>query len=795
MFLNKAKNLQYIKDCNLKNLKVPKFFFFKVKDWEKNKKNICQYVNESLNDKICIRSSFILEDHQNYSLAGKFDSFIKVKNSKKNINFFTKDLINQYKKFTSKKKYYLNSHVIIQEFVKDSICSGVVTNYSISDGAPYYTINYDDTSNSTSSVTSGSKDSFRVLYVSRGNLRKLRSKKFLFLIRAVQQIENKYKDQSLDIEFAIDKKLNVNILQARPISKKIKWKKINKEKINTFLKYSEKKYKKINKKNFKYGKKGVFGLMPDWNPAEIIGFHPHLFSYSLYKYLVTNDAWAKAREEMGYKNILNYPLMYSFSGKPYIDTRLSFNSLLPKNINNNLGRKITTYWTNSLIKKPYYHDKIEFEITENCFHFKLTKVIKKNYSFLSQKEKIFFLESLRTLTNNIVSNYFRDFESYSKKIIFLEKMRINNISRYLNSKNDEIFYSRKIMDLCRENGIIPFAKFARNAFIAKKILISFVELNILKKNTYAKILKKLKTISHDYINDKKNLSLKKINKEFFIKKYFHLRPGSYDILSERYNSKLLKNELKDNEIKKILNLDLKNINNLLSKKEIISIDKILKKNHFSINCKSLINYCINSMKLRENSKFLFTRSLSDSIELIKIWSKKNNADSFIQDLSLKNIFKTSKLRTKKLKRSEIYKKYYKNNKLREYYKLIKLPYLIVSKDDFYVSSVLLSKPNYITEKIIDGDLIKLDNQSDKINLKGKIIAIENADPGYDWIFSHKIKGLITKFGGVNSHMSIRCEELNVPAIIGFGEDNFSKINNGDKININCKLEKVNFENL
>ena len=104
MFLNKAKNLQYIKDCNIKNLKVPKFSFFKVKDWEKNKNIICQDINKSLNNRICIRSSFILEDHQKYSLAGKFDSFIKVENTKKNINFFTKDLINQYKKFTSKKK-------------------------------------------------------------------------------------------------------------------------------------------------------------------------------------------------------------------------------------------------------------------------------------------------------------------------------------------------------------------------------------------------------------------------------------------------------------------------------------------------------------------------------------------------------------------------------------------------------------------------------------------------------------------------------------------------------------------
>ena len=794
MFLNKAKNLQYIKDCNIKNLKVPKFSFFKVKDWEKNKNIICQDVNQSLNNKICIRSSFILEDHQKYSLAGKFDSFIEVENTKKNIIFFTKDLINQYKKFTSKKKYYLNSHIIIQEFVKNSICSGVVTNYSISDGAPYYTINYDDTSNSTSSVTSGTKDSFRVLYVSRDNLKKLRSKKFLFLINAVKQLENKYKNQSLDIEFAIDKKLNVNILQVRPISKKIKWKVVNKKKVNTFLHYSEKKYKKINKKNFRYGKKGVFGLMPDWNPAEIIGFHPHLFSYSLYKYLVTDNAWAKAREEMGYKNISNYPLMYSFSGKPYIDTRLSFNSLLPKNLSRNLGNKITTYWTDSLIKKPYFHDKIEFEITENCYHFKLDSVLKK-YFFLNKKEKMFFSNSLKYLTNKIISNYNKDFKLYSEKIKYLEKMRVQYISKYLNSHKQEIFYSKKIMNLCRENGVIPFAKFARNAFIAKKILISFVELNILTKKTYAKILTKLKTISHDYINDKKNLKLKKIDKNLFIRKYFHLRPGSYDILSKRYNSKLLKNELNYTEIEKILNLDLKNVNKILSKKEFNNIDKILKENHFTLNCEDLINYCINSMKLRENSKFIFTRSLSDSIELIKIWSKKNYSDDFIQDLSLKNIFNISKIRKSKSRRSTIYKKFSKNIQLREYYKLIKLPYLIVSNNDFYVSSVLLSKPNYITEKIIDGELIKLDNQSKKINLKGKVVAIENADPGYDWIFSHKIKALVTKFGGINSHMSIRCEELNIPAIIGFGEDNFSKINSRDRININCKLEKVNFEKL
>jgi hypothetical protein len=54
-------------------------------------------------------------------------------------------------------------------------------------------------------------------------------------------------------------------------------------------------------------------------------------------------------------------------------------------------------------------------------------------------------------------------------------------------------------------------------------------------------------------------------------------------------------------------------------------------------------------------------------------------------------------------------------------------------------------------------------------LMGNILMIPSADPGYDWIFSHKISGFITMYGGVNSHMSIRAQELGIPAVIGAGE--------------------------
>ena len=57
------------------------------------------------------------------------------------------------------------------------------------------------------------------------------------------------------------------------------------------------------------------------------------------------------------------------------------------------------------------------------------------------------------------------------------------------------------------------------------------------------------------------------------------------------------------------------------------------------------------------------------------------------------------------------------------------------------------------------------------------------------IFGYKIKGLITKYGGFNSHMSIRCSELNIPAMIGVGENNYKKIVNSKNVYFDCKNKK------
>ena len=111
-------------------------------------------------------------------------------------------------------------------------------------------------------------------------------------------------------------------------------------------------------------------------------------------------------------------------------------------------------------------------------------------------------------------------------------------------------------------------------------------------------------------------------------------------------------------------------------------------------------------------------------------------------------------------------------------KAIKLPDVICDKNDVEFHYETNTKANFITEIKVIGKLKTLTNKSianKKIKLDDHIIFIENADPGYDFIFSYKIKGLVTKYGGANSHMAIRCAELNLPSLIGVGERNFNKM--------------------
>ena len=75
-------------------------------------------------------------------------------------------------------------------------------------------------------------------------------------------------------------------------------------------------------------------------------------------------------------------------------------------------------------------------------------------------------------------------------------------------------------------------------------------------------------------------------------------------------------------------------------------------------------------------------------------------------------------------------------------------------------------------------------------MRGAIVCIASADPGYDWLFSHSIGGLVTAWGGVNSHMAIRAGELGLPAVLGAGEALYQRWSTAKRVHLDCAGRRV-----
>tara|TARA_B100000886_G_scaffold144974_1_gene98589 strand:+ start:21342 stop:23705 length:2364 start_codon:yes stop_codon:yes gene_type:complete len=760
-----------------KNLKfnIPRTYSFSLREWHDNKKKIISNIQTKFkrNRFIAIRSSSKSEDNLKSSNAGKFLSFLNVSiKDKKKIAEKIKKVIKSYENSKN-----LNDQVFIQEMIRGVSISGVVFTKDIETGLNYYVVNYDDITGKTDTVTSGSGvHSNRTLFIFRRYNKNIKSPRFKKLIECVVNLEKVIDNSQIDLEFAITRRLKPYLFQVRPISTTKKWKFISIEKHQTHLLRAEKKLSKIFKSSKGVlGKSTVLGQMPDWNPAEMIGKFPSVLSFSLYKKLITNNIWARARSKMNYRDMSTNKLMYEISGQPYIDTRLSLNSYLPKNLPTTIGKKIVEEGINILKKNPQFHDKIEFEISIPSYRFDIDKILNQKFKNLSRKEKKIFKQKLKQMTIEFLDNKNSfSLEKVLYKINFLDK-------KFKNFKKKKISDLKTIINLCKNLGTLNFSILARHGFVAKSFLNSMVNKKIFRELEIEKFEQNLNTITKKMLRDINLVHKKKLKKNSFMEKYGHLRPGTYDITSTRYDQ--IRN----------FNFNIKQQNSKktsfkLSKKQSTNIDKLLRKEGFKdLGSEKFFAYLSSAISLREYSKFIFTKYLSLILEIIAEYGKKNN----LTRSELSNLKIDAFINNKKSGKYKDLKKISQRNKISfENNKIVKLPLIIQDMSRTRVIPYQVSSPNFITHKKAKGQIVLNPSIKKHKSLNNKIIIIENADPGYDWIFGYQISGLVTKYGGINSHMSIRCSELSIPAVIGCGEQIFNDLKNKKEIQIDCSLSII-----
>ena len=762
-FGTKSETLQFLKE-HVKACVVLPQLAFTVSSWQEQQENIKGKIIEQFGDgKVIVRSSAKNEDTFTESHAGQYLSVLNVQG----IESITEAIYKVAGSFVDKD---IQNQIFIQPMLENVEMSGVIFTMNPSNGGHYYVVNYDDTTGSTNSITSGEGKQNKLFYCFKSEVPK--EPRLNRVINMAKELEETLEHMALDIEFAFSSN-NLYLLQARPliVNHKIEDFTIEQKMLNQIA-Y---KVKHSNEKMpYLHGNRSIYGVMPDWNPAEMIGLHPKPLALSLYKYLITDGTWAYQRDNYGYHNLRSFPLMVDFCGLPYIDVRVSFNSFLPKDINENLCEKLANYYLEALAAQPDKHDKVEFEIILSCYTFTLDKRLEQlQAKGFTREECVEFANALRNLTNNIINVKDGLWITDNNKIQIL----IQHHKQIMESNMNKISKIYWLLEDCNRYGTLPFAGLARAGFIAVQLLKSLVECNILSEEEYNCYMAEMDTVSSQMTRDSKILK-----KDEFLNKYGHLRPGTYDITSKRYDAT---EHLMDT--KKITNQESGMNHQLfkLSLEQYQQIDELMKICGFSGDVLALFKFIKAAIEGREYAKFVFTQSLSDAIELIADLGMEMGYSreemSYVNICDIVDLYSCADNWKEKITQSITVGKKKYNHAIK-----ISLPPVILDSEDVYQFHLPDCLPNYITLEKTSGEICTNIEE----DLEGKIVLISAADPGYDWIFSKGIAGFITAFGGANSHMAIRAGELSIPAVIGIGEKQFLNLQSAKRVYIDCQSKRI-----
>ena len=736
----KAINLMRLKE--IPGINIPQFTVlptgFSKSECEKA---IALFLRDFASSTVAVRSSATKEDLDGASFAGMYLTRLRVPANISEVMAAVKEvrLSKDLKEKTvihymRERRLGASNHgvaVIIQEMVSPDI-SGVIFSHSLNAHDGYYVI----------SATNGLGEAVASGLVNGELIRVARAIEFggiqddwvAKLISATRAIENYFKNDSLDIEFAF-RDDTLYILQCRPIATSPR----------TLIK-QEDESRLVNQLNSicadisAHFNGDVLGDMIDINPLELLGSNPSRLDISIFKCLFGDTAVEQVRRDMGY-DPLDIGLIRIVGRKPYVSLRASAFSFRPKGISIRIYDRMYDVYRKMIMDNPGLQSRVEFAVYAMSCGKKLERIMSNGQ--LNAEEKNIVRSAFQRLNSAFIvtsdacsSDFKRQAVEYQKGIQSLKGSTLANILSYASL------------------GAKSFVRVARLAFYWKNKFEETYpdeELNEL-------IIGHIQSVSSRLKNDLQMYLDNKLTRDDVINRYGHLRPGQFGIFGEAYAD--------DPD------------HYLFSQISTAHNYGIAKRQHpyeGSIEFRNAVIF----MQAREEMKFLFSQAFNIFIEELKAALKYHKiAREEAARLSWDELRALLSHKTPTVQNEK--------NVL----PMILPEVLIPCISNLKIIRFSEAMPSYITHTVVKARICALDTPNQYADVRDALVLIPNADPGYDFLFHSGIAGIITKTGGPASHMCIRAVELQIPACIGCGDRIYDKLSRAHIAILDCSSKQI-----
>lgn len=792
VFGSKARTLEHIRPL-VKSALILDQIRFSPAEWRAGPERIVAAVQESFSDKtVVVRSSAHGEDGVDASLAGRFRSVLDVPASE---HGRLRDAIAQVVgSFTTNgRSIHGRDEVFVQPQVSDLAASGVMLTRDPGTGAPYFVLNIDRRSGRSDTVTSGAQASCDTVYVSRRAISSALPEDVGACVAIGRELEGLLHLEALDLEFGIDRASHAYVFQVRPIAAGPRKFELadedleeELERVRDFLDAHLRRHPHL------HGRTTVFGTMPDWNPAEMIGMSPRPLALSLYQRLIGERAWAEARRRIGYRDVGPEPLIVALGGRPYVDVRASLNSFLPPGLQPKVAERWVDHGLRMLAEDSRLHDKIEFDVAITCLTFDFNaQASRLLVAGLDDAEVVDFRRRLLALTDRVVRGEAAPIDEQLAHVGLLEPRRARTLAGEWNSAPGLARRIHYLIQDCERFGVVPFSVLARYAFMAMAFLRSLRAVGVFSCEDYEAILRSIPTVATDLSRDLGRHAAGELPTDGFLERYGHLRPSSYDITSPSYAAApTLYLRRWGGAGAGSVRPDPSAAIELFEARA-AAIDRLLLESGFTCRATDLRDFVLRSIPAREWAKFEFMKNVDAALgSIARLGEHFGLAEEDLSFLPLERIVRgatdspTGAVRTQLRREIEFAKKRWNLTCA------IRLPHLIKTPADVDVFQLEEWSPNFVSSRRVVAPPILLEGRGPLGDLDGRIVLIRAADPGYDWIFGHALAGLVTQYGGVASHMAIRAAEFGLPAAIGCGELIFERLVGAHLIELDCASRTI-----